>query len=94
MRLEALPPVEVKGKTAPVTPYKVLGTRPQRSPIVSRGERTFSQFVGQERELAVLDELLEQVEAGKDRSWGSWRTLGAANPACSTSSGNVWPASA
>ena len=70
MRLEALPPVEVKGKTAPVTPYKVLGTRPQRSPIVSRGERTFSQFVGRERELAVLDELLEQVERGQGQVVG------------------------
>ena len=70
MRLEALPPVEVKGKTAPVTPYKVLGTRPQRSPIVSRGERTFSQFVGRERELAVLAELLEQVERGQGQVVG------------------------
>jgi class 3 adenylate cyclase len=70
MRLEALPPVAVKGKTAPVTPYKVLGTRPRRSPIVSRGERTFSQFVGRERELAVLDELLEQVESGQGQIVG------------------------
>ena len=70
MRLEALPPVEVKGKTVPVTPYKVLGTRPQRSPIVSRGERTFSQFVGRERELAVLAEVLEQVERGQGQVVG------------------------
>jgi tetratricopeptide (TPR) repeat protein len=70
MRLEALPPVDVKGKTAPVTPYKVLGARPRRSPIVSRGERTFSQFVGRERELAVLEELLGQVESGQGQVVG------------------------
>ena len=70
IRLEALPPVAVKGKTVPVTPYKVLGTRPQRSPIVSRGERTFSQVVGREREVAVLGELLEQVESGQGQVVG------------------------
>jgi class 3 adenylate cyclase len=42
VRLEALQPVEVKGKREPVTPYKVRGTLPRRSPIASRGERTLS----------------------------------------------------
>src|SRR5262249_32875449 len=28
IRVEALPPVEVRGKTEPVTPYKVVGTLP------------------------------------------------------------------
>ena len=37
---------------------------------VSRGERTFSQFVGRERELAVLAELLEQVESGQGQVVG------------------------
>ena len=46
IRLQALPPVQVKGKTEPLTPYQVLGTLPRRSPVVSRGERTLSQFVG------------------------------------------------
>src|SRR2546429_4394885 len=55
VRLEALAPVEVKGKTEPVTPYKIIGTLPRRSPIVSRGERTLSPFVGRERELATLE---------------------------------------
>jgi class 3 adenylate cyclase/tetratricopeptide (TPR) repeat protein len=64
VRLEALPPVEVKGKTEPVPIYKVIGTLPRRSPIVSRSERTLSQFVGRERELATLEEIFAQVEAG------------------------------
>ena len=55
VRLEALLPTQVKGKTELVTPYKVLGARPQRSPLASRGEeRALSQFVGRERELATL----------------------------------------
>src|SRR6266702_3989139 len=71
VRLEALAPTQVKGKAELVTPYKVLGTRPQRSPMASRGEeRTLSQFVGRERELATLAALLEQVESGQGQVVG------------------------
>jgi class 3 adenylate cyclase/predicted ATPase len=70
VRLEALEPVEVKGKTEPVSIFKVVGTLPRRSPIASRGERTLSEFVGRERELAILDELLEQVESGQGQVVG------------------------
>ena len=64
VRLETLEPVEVKGKAESVSMYKVIGTLPRRSPVVSRGERTLSQFVGRERELATLEELFTQVEVG------------------------------
>jgi predicted ATPase len=64
MRLEALAAVEVKGKTEPVSMYKVIGTLPRRSPVVSRVERTLSQFVGREREPATLEEIFAQVESG------------------------------
>ena len=64
------PPVEVKGKTEPVSIYKVLGTLPRRSPIVSRSERTLSQFVGRERELTTLEELFAQVESGNGQVVG------------------------
>ena len=64
VRLEPLPPVEVKGKAEPVTPYKAIGTLPRRSPMANRGERTLSQFVGREQEFATLDALFTQVEAG------------------------------
>ncbi len=70
IRLQVLPPVEVKGKTEPVTPYRVIGAQPQRSPMVSRGERTLSPFVGRARELAVLDERFEQVQAGQGQVVG------------------------
>jgi class 3 adenylate cyclase/predicted ATPase len=64
VRLEALESVQVKGKTEPVSIYKVIGTLPRRSPIVSRSERTLSPFVGRERELATLEAVFAQVEAG------------------------------
>jgi class 3 adenylate cyclase len=64
VRLEALAPVEVKGKTEPVPIYKVISTLPRRSPIASRSERTLSPFVGRERELATLAAVFAQVEAG------------------------------
>jgi AAA ATPase domain/Adenylate and Guanylate cyclase catalytic domain len=70
VRLETLAPVEVKGKTEPVAMYKVIGTLPRRSPIISRGERTLSPFVGRERELATLEAVFAQVEAGQGQVVG------------------------
>jgi class 3 adenylate cyclase/predicted ATPase len=70
VRLEALQPVAVKGKTEPVPIYTVRGALPKRSPIVSHSERTLSQFVGRERELADLEALFDQVEAGQGQVVG------------------------
>jgi tetratricopeptide (TPR) repeat protein len=70
IRLETLAPVEIRGKTEPVSMYKVVGTLPRRSPIASRSERTLSEFVGRERELATLEELFAQVEAGQGQVVG------------------------
>jgi len=54
VHLEALPSAQVKWKTDLVTPYKVLGIHPQRSPLGYRGDWVLSQFAGRERELAAL----------------------------------------
>src|SRR5215831_503293 len=70
VHLEALPPAQVKGKTDLVTPYKVLGTYSQRSPLTRRGDRVLSRFVGREHELAALVETLEQVESGQGQVVG------------------------
>ena len=64
IRLEALPAIQVKGKAEPVTCYKVLGVGPRRAPLAGREERVLSPFVGRERELTTLEELLVQVEGG------------------------------
>jgi tetratricopeptide (TPR) repeat protein len=68
--LEALAPLQVKGQEAPVTAYKLLGHRPRRSPGARLGERTLSRFAGRERELAVLHEVLAQVEGGQGQVVG------------------------
>ena len=70
IQLEALEPVEIKGKAEPVSIYKVVGSLPRRSPIVSRSERTLSRFVGRARELATLEALLEQVASGNGQVVG------------------------
>ena len=70
IRLAPLPPIEVRGKTEPVSIYTVIGTLPRRSPIASRSERTLSPFVGREREIATLEALFAQVEAGQGQVVG------------------------
>ena len=70
VHLEALQPVEIKGKTEPVPIYKVIGTLPRRSPIASRRERLLSPLVGRERELATLEAVFAQVEAGQGQVVG------------------------
>ena len=68
--LEAIAPLQVKGMATPVAAYKLLGTRPRRSPGARLGERTLSRFAGRERDLAVLHEVLAQVEAGQGQVVG------------------------
>jgi adenylate cyclase len=50
--------------------YSVVGFRSQRSPLALYGQRPLSQFVGRVRELALLDELLEQAAAGRGQVVG------------------------
>ena len=69
-QLEALPPLQLKGITAPVTAFRVVGLSRRRSPIALRGERSLSQFVGRSRELATLEALLARVEAGEGQVVG------------------------
>jgi len=69
-QLEALQPLQLKGITAPVTAFSVVGLSRRRSPIALRGERSLSQFVGRTRELAPLEALLARVEAGEGQVVG------------------------
>jgi class 3 adenylate cyclase/tetratricopeptide (TPR) repeat protein len=64
VRLESLAPVQVKGKTEPVQAYRVLGLASHRSPLAARSERPLTRFVGRERELGLLSDLLEQADRG------------------------------
>ncbi|HEV8474805.1 MAG TPA: AAA family ATPase [Methylomirabilota bacterium] len=67
MRLLPAGALAVKGKSDPVTAYKVLGPAPRRSALERAGERAFGRFVGRERELRELGDLLERAQAGHGR---------------------------
>jgi class 3 adenylate cyclase/DNA-binding winged helix-turn-helix (wHTH) protein len=67
---EASGPIQVTGQTDPITVYKVLGIESRRSPRPGLEERPLSRFVGRERELTVLHELLTQVENGQGQVVG------------------------
>ena len=90
VRLEALAPVEVKGKTEPVPIYKVIGTLPRRSPIASRSERTLSPFVGGNVNSPPSKRYLPRWRQGKDRSWGLWRKRGEGSRDSCTNFGNAY----
>ena len=70
VRLEPLPPVSVKGKAEPVQVYRVLGRASRRSPTAMRLERPLARFVGRERELGILSDLLELAERGQGQVVG------------------------
>src|SRR5262249_42029337 len=54
------------GQPDQIGAYSVIALRPQSSPLRLHGQRPLTRFVGRERELAVLEDLLERVREG----WG------------------------
>jgi class 3 adenylate cyclase/tetratricopeptide (TPR) repeat protein len=56
---EALPPLTVKGKTAPLRAYQLVAVRPEADGRPRRG----ASFVGRETELAVMASLLDRVRS-------------------------------
>src|ERR1700730_14180745 len=62
-RLESRGPTAIRGKSEPVVVHAVLGTGTRRSRL-DEGGRGLSRFVGRDRELSALLDLLTQVEAG------------------------------
>jgi len=62
--------VQVRGRSAPVSIYLVVGRGPRRSPLEVRGERPLSHFVGRGREVGTLRDLLVEVEAGRGQVVG------------------------
>jgi class 3 adenylate cyclase/tetratricopeptide (TPR) repeat protein len=59
--------LSVKGKTEPVTAYKVLGPAPRQSAFEHAAERAYGRFVGREAEMRKLAELLAAAQAGQGR---------------------------
>ena len=62
---EALEPVEMKGKTQPVTPYRVLGKTQVATRFEAAAQRGLSKFTGREQELTVFHDCLEKAMAGQ-----------------------------
>ncbi len=70
VRLEPLPPLQVKGKTEAVGAFRILGLGTRRSPLDGREDRPLSPFVGRGREMATLRDVLADVEAGRGQVIG------------------------
>jgi DNA-binding NtrC family response regulator/tetratricopeptide (TPR) repeat protein len=58
------------GQPDPIGASSVIGLRPLGSPLQRHGQRLLSPFVGRERELAVLDDLLGRVREGRGQVVG------------------------
>jgi class 3 adenylate cyclase/tetratricopeptide (TPR) repeat protein len=61
VRLDVLIPVPIAGLAEPVTVCRVTGVGPRRSPIEGLGARPLTRFVGRDREMSALHDLLSQV---------------------------------
>jgi predicted ATPase/DNA-binding winged helix-turn-helix (wHTH) protein/class 3 adenylate cyclase len=68
VRLKAM--VSAAGPYLPTPVYQVVGLRPRRVPIGRHGGRPLSPFVGRDHELATLQALLRQAEAGRGQVVG------------------------
>ncbi|HET7340704.1 MAG TPA: adenylate/guanylate cyclase domain-containing protein, partial [Methylomirabilota bacterium] len=67
LRLQAAGALSVKGKAEPVAAYKLLGLAPRQSAYERAAERALGRFVGRDRELRRLGELLVEAQAGEGR---------------------------
>jgi len=67
-RFEALGERVVKGKSKPLSVYRVLGSGKSRSRFEARAERGVTQLVGREREIDILWDCFERVKGGKGQA--------------------------
>jgi class 3 adenylate cyclase/tetratricopeptide (TPR) repeat protein len=65
VQVRALGPALVKGLTAPVEVYELMGASPVRSRLQAAAARGFTKFVGRDAELDTLFATLERAKAGK-----------------------------
>jgi class 3 adenylate cyclase/tetratricopeptide (TPR) repeat protein len=70
VRSEALGPVQVKGRSEPVSVFKVTGRRRGRTRLEVSAERGLTPLIGRERELGLLRDCLERVKAGRGQVVG------------------------
>jgi len=70
VRFQALAPFHAKGKAEPIIAFRVVGLGTRRSRVDTEAYRTLSQFVGRDRELAILRDVLAEVQAGSGQVVG------------------------
>jgi class 3 adenylate cyclase/tetratricopeptide (TPR) repeat protein len=68
--LEARGPVSIRGKSDPVVVHAITGTGARRSALERPGAGALSRFVGRDRELDALIDVLAQVEQGRGQVVG------------------------
>jgi class 3 adenylate cyclase/pimeloyl-ACP methyl ester carboxylesterase len=66
--LQPVGEVSVKGKTLPVRPYRVEGTRNVRSRLEAESERGLTPLVGREHEQALLRDSFAEAQAGRGQA--------------------------
>lgn len=67
-RLEPLGDVAVKGKTEPMQPFRVVGSRGIRSRLEAATARRLTPLVGRKRDLVLLRDLFAEVQAGQGQA--------------------------
>ena len=68
VRAESLGSVPIKGRSQPVTAFRVTSRRRRRSHLEVRAERGLTPFVGRGREVALLRECWERVKQGRGQA--------------------------
>jgi class 3 adenylate cyclase/tetratricopeptide (TPR) repeat protein/DNA-binding XRE family transcriptional regulator len=66
VRLEEIGPLTLSGGSSSIAAFRVTGVGPRRSPIEGLGARPLSQFVGRDREMGALHDLLAQAMGGSE----------------------------
>jgi len=70
VRCEPIGPVAVRGRAEPVVVHRVLGLGPRRSALEGLGSRPLGRFVGRERQLTTLQDLVAEAAAGRGQVVG------------------------
>ena len=70
VRCEPVGPVAIRGRAEPVVAHRVLGLGPRRSALEGLGSRPMGRFVGRERQLTALQELVAEAASGRGQVVG------------------------
>ncbi len=70
VRTQPLGPVDLRGREAAVNAHRVVGHGRRRSPLGDAGGAGLSAFVGRERQLSALNDLLDEVREGRGQVVG------------------------